>query len=237
MKAIIIGATSGIGAALAKEMSQNGWIIGLTGRRTEKLKEVQDDLSNQSVIQTMDVNLLEDAREGMLTLIDKMGGVDVIVVNAGVGWTSNKWEKESKIVLTNVAGCHAVFNAAFHYFAEKGGGHIVGISSISCLRGSSLSPSYSASKAFMSTYLEGLRNRSVRKKFHITVTDIRPGFVKTPMTEQNKSMVWVAPVEKAARQIYSAIKNKRKVVYITKRWWLVAQLLKVVPDSVMRKVF
>lgn len=237
MKAIIIGATSGIGEALAEILAKEGYELGITGRRTEKLQAIKDRLTTKTYIQTMDVTNLEQSRADFLALADQMGGVDLVIVNAGVGWTTNKWAKEATIVATNISGCHAIFNAAFHYFSQKGGGHIVGISSIASQRGSGLSPAYSASKAFMSTYLEGLRFRSVRKKLNIAITDIRPGFVKTPMTEQNSKMFWVAPVNKAAKQIYHAIKAKKKVAYITKRWAIVAQLMKRIPDFFIQKTF
>ena len=237
MKAIIIGASSGIGAALAKNMAAEGYELGLTARRTEKLEALAAQISTKSYLQTMDVTKTEEARTAFLELIDRMNGVDVVIINAGVGEITTRWEKELNIINTNVTGFSAIANAAFYYFqSQQLTGHIVGISSLAALRGGSRIPSYHASKAFISSYLQGLRYRASRKKLDIAITDIRPGFVKTEMTEQNDVMIWAATPEKAAKQIFSAIKRKKKVAYITKRWALIALIMKVLPDFLYSKI-
>ncbi len=237
-KAIIIGATSGIGEALAKKMAQEGYELGLTGRRVEKLAVLQKALSTSVHIQKMDVTLFDEARQQLLDLIQKMDGVDVVVVNAGIGWVTTKWENEQAIINTNVTGFVAIANAAFHYFKTqpKGKGHIVGISSVAAVRGGGQIPSYHASKAFISSYMEGLRYKALKKGWDIAITDIRPGFVETPMTEQNDVMFWVATVDKAAQQILNATKRKSKTAYITKRWRLAAWLMRILPDAVYSKM-
>ncbi len=105
----------------------------------------------------------------------------------------------------------------------------MGISSLAALRGNSLAPAYNASKAFVSTYLQGLRYKVARLGLPITITDIQPGFVDTAMA-QSPSLFWVASPEKAAGQIYEAIRRKRKQATITKRWRLFAWFLKLAPD-------
>ena len=228
-KAIIIGASSGIGAALAKEMSANGWQVGITARREEKLRELQSSLPNPSFIRKMDVLNIDDARDSLQSLIEEMGGIDVIVINSGIGDIMPDWKKEHQILNINATGFAGLAHLSFEYFIEKGKGHIVGISSISGLRGMRKGTMYAATKAFMMNYLEGLRHRSVKKGLKITVTDIRPGFVATPMTEKNKGMFWVAPVEKAAKQILRKIVRKRSVVYVSNRWRLIAWIFRLMP--------
>ncbi len=229
-KAIIIGATSGIGRALAKEMANHGYELGLTGRRVNLLAELQQELTIESHLRAMDVTKPEEARQILGELVEEMGGMDVIVLNSGVGTIDPSWESEKRVIEVNVVGFVALANWAMAYFTERGGGHIVGISSIAALKGYGRTPAYCASKAFISTYMQGLQQKANKKRLGITVTDIKPGFVATPMTEKNKGMFWVAPVEKAARQIYRAIARRKRYVYITRRWRIVGWITKAIPD-------
>lgn len=119
--------------------------------------------------------------------------------------------------------------AARDYFLEKNDGHIVAITSIAGLRGSSAVPIYSASKAFASNYLAGLRAYFNKINKNIYVTTVQPGFVDTAMAKSDKKF-WVATPEKAAVQIGDAIEYKKKLVYVTKRWRIVAWLYKILPD-------
>jgi short-subunit dehydrogenase len=234
-KAIIIGATSGIGRELAKALSAEGYIVGITGRRLHLLEELEAELPGKVYTRSFDVsgeNSLDELRE----LIDEMGGVDLVVINAGRGRRdmSVPWENEKTTIETNVLGFTAMANAAFHHFSEKGSGHLVGISSIAGIRGGGGAPAYSASKAYVSNYLQGLRFISEKKKLNITVTDIQPGFVDTAMA-QGDHVFWSAPAPKAAAQIFRAIRKKRKHAYITKRWRLIAWALKMLPDYFYRR--
>ena len=126
-------------------------------------------------------------------------------------------------------------NYAFNYFAKQTHGQIVGISSIASFRGNSWAPAYSASKAFMSNYLEGIRIKAERMKKAIYVTDIQPGYIQTEMLLGNK-LFWIASLDKASLQIFTAIEQKKQRVQVTKRWALVAWLLKWVPYSFYKKI-
>ena len=231
-KAIIVGASSGIGRELAGIMSGNGWGVGLAARRTELLKEIAQDLKGDSWVKTLDLAEPEKAMADLEELIEEMGGVDLIVINSGVGFHNRKlkWVHEINTINVNVIGFCAMINVAYRYFEGRGSGHIVGISSIAALRGARLVPAYNASKAFMSNYMEGLRVRAVHAGLPISVTDVRPGFVDTPMTRGQKGMFWVAPVDKASRQIYRAMERRSKKVYVTRRWTLAAWLFACLPD-------
>ena len=123
----------------------------------------------------------------------------------------------------------------FNYFVAQGHGQIALTSSLSALRGNSWTPAYSASKAYMSTYAEGLAIKAYKLKKDITITDIRPGFINTKMAKGNRQF-WVAPVHKAAEQIAKAIEKKKRVVYITRRWWLIAQIMKWLPYSIYKRI-
>lgn len=238
MKIIIIGATTGIGRALAELYITQGHEVTITGRRTALLEEIQNIYPNHKIhIGTIDVSDIDNARKTIQNLADKNDGFDKVVINAGVGFGKASFEEEIKTIDTNVTGFVAIAQWAYNYFKTKGSGHIIGISSLAALRGSPYAPEYHASKAFISSYMQGLRLRSVKYNHHITVTDIRPGFVDTPMTKQNKGMFWVATPEKAAKQIADAIESKKNVAYITKRYFLLAILIKLFPEWLFAKIF
>lgn len=234
-KAIIIGATSGIGLELAKLLAHSGYSIGITGRRLHLLEKLKSELGGNVFLQAVDVTQ-PDAPNNLQRLIMTMGGVDLMIISAGTGSIdpSLPWGKEKETIETNVLGFTAMANVAWHHFGEKGRGHLVGISSIAAIRGGD-SPSYNASKAFVSNYLQGLRYMAAKSKLPITVTDIQPGFVDTAMA-QGESLFWVSSPQKAASQIYEAIKKKKKHAYITRRWRLIGWFLKLIPDILYHKL-
>lgn len=235
-KAIIIGASSGIGRELAKILS-NDYIVGVMARRVQLLDELKNELEGTSFIQKIDVADVEPAMEALAKLINDMGDVDLIVISAGTGEINNSlsWDLENETIKTNVTGFAAMVNVATHHFMQRGSGHLVGISSIAALRGGRESPAYNASKAFESNYLEGVRQKVGKSGLPITITDIKPGFVKTAMAK-GEGIFWAAEPDKAARQIYDAIKQKRSSAYITRRWVLVAWLLKLLPGFIYERL-
>ncbi|MBM4064072.1 MAG: SDR family NAD(P)-dependent oxidoreductase [Planctomycetes bacterium] len=235
-KAIIIGATSGIGRELAKILSLNNYVVGMAGRRTELLSNLQREISG-SYIKRIDVAESEEAITFLKELIQEMSGMDMIVISSGIGFINPEldWKQEKETIDVNISGFAAIANAAFKYFSNQGSGHIVGISSIAAIRGSGEAPAYNASKAFVSNYLEGLRQKASKSGIAITVTEIQPGFVNTAMAK-GEGLFWVAPPEKAAHQIFKAITGKKKHAYITKRWRSIAWLLKVIPGWIYNKL-
>ena len=233
-RCVIVGATSGIGRALAQVFAEAGYEIGITGRRAELLASLAAELPTRCCTRCFDV-CGDDAMAEMTELIAELGTVDVVVVNAGVG-TPNRslaWPPELATIDTNVVGFAAMCNVAWHQFTKQGHGHLVGISSILALRGGP-NCAYNASKAFASSYLAGLRSRSKKYKHGIDVTDIKPGFVDTALAKG--TLFWVATPDKAARQIFAAVEAKRKHAYITRRWRLIAWLLKLMPDGLYNRI-
>ncbi len=234
-KAIVIGATSGIGWSLAQVLSRAGYRVGITGRRTAKLEELQREIGEDCFVQKMDVTRPQ-AEEQLNNLIGRMEQVDLIIYNAGVGYQNPELDvaKEIKTVATNVEGFTLLANLAMKYFKEQGGGHFVGISSIAAIRGNRKAPAYFASKSFISSYLAGLQQMVTHNKLPITVTDIKPGFVDTPMIDA-RNAYWVCTADQAAEQIVQAIRAKKNHAYITRRWRLVAWVLKCVPDFIFNR--
>jgi short-subunit dehydrogenase len=229
-KAIVIGSSTGIGRALSKMLAENGYEVGLAGRNVVLMEELQQQLSTRSYVTRLDLTRVEEARQALKELIDEMGDVDLIVINSGVGSSEPSWEEELEILAVNVVGFAAMARAAMEYFTGRGSGHIVGISSVSALRG--ITTAYSSSKAFDSTYLEALQFQADRLGVDVRVTDVKPGFVETPMTDGRSDMFWIAPPDKAARQIYAAIRKRKRHVYVTKRWRLMAWVMKGLPHPI-----
>jgi short-subunit dehydrogenase len=234
--AIIIGASSGIGRALAIALSREGYRLGLVARRTELLAQLQAALNGPCAIKTIDVSQPELAMPLLQELIDELQDVELVVVSTGTGFENAAlaWEPERDTIAVNVLGFAGMVNVAVAHLEARRSGHLVGISSLAALRGNGTAPAYSASKAFVSNYLQGLRYRFHKSKLPIVVTDVQPGFVDTRMAAGNR--FWMASPEVAARQIVAAIRRRKQHVYVTRRWRLIAWLLRVAPDAVYSRL-
>ena len=236
-KAIIIGATSGIGKAVAEILLQEGYLVGVTGRREDLFPAMQQQFSGRMFCKKMDVQELSTLASNCNELVNQMGGMDLLVISAGIGEGNKQldFEIENDVIKTNIQGFTCIADWGTSFFKKQGHGHLVNISSIAGIRGNGLAPSYNATKAYQINYLEGLRLNTIKSGNDITITDVRPGFVDTAMAKGN-GLFWVAPVKKAAEQIVEAIKRKKGVVYITKRWGLIGYVLKIIPFSILRRV-
>ena len=235
-KAIVVGASSGIGREIVCKYAEKGWKVGITGRRENLLKELKEKYPGQIITAAFDVMGNENIQH-ITTLIDQLGGLDLLIYNSGYGDPSSElnWEIENITTKTNVNGFVEIVSYTFNYFVRQGYGQIALTSSIAALRGNSWAPSYSASKAFMSNYAEGLNIKASKLKKNIVITDIKPGFINTKMAKGN-GRFWVAPPAKAVKQIIKGIEARKRVVYITKRWWLIAQLMKIIPYSIYKRL-
>lgn len=228
--AIIIGATSGIGKELARLLVDDGFKVGITGRRTELLESLKSENPASYFIKAFDVKDTKTAEEKLEELTTELGGLDLVILSSGTGDINDKldFEIEFRTIETNVIGWTFIADWTFKYFEKQKYGHLTAISSIGGLRGSRQSTSYNATKAYQINYLEGLRQKATKLKEQIFVSDIRPGLVNTEMAK-GEGLFWVMPVEKTARQIYKAIKKKKKIAYVTKRWKLIASIVKRIP--------
>jgi short-subunit dehydrogenase len=236
-RAIVIGATSGIGKALTQVLFEKNYIVGATGRRIELLSELKEKYPDKIFIQKMDVTQVDDAIKSFNELVEQMKGVDVVVISSGIGHVNPDLDlqKELETIAVNVTGFVAMANVAYKYFEQQKSGHLVGISSIAGFFGNRYAPAYSASKAFEINYLNGLRAKTYKSGLPITITEILPGFVDTPMINKDEAF-WVATPQEAAEQIYDAIESKKTRAYITRRWALVAWLLKIIPNFILNRL-
>jgi len=233
---IIVGASSGIGRRLAELYAEKGWRVGITGRRKELLEEIQKKYPDKIETECFDVTKNLNIQH-LDSLVKRLGGFDLLIISAGGGDVSKElsWEIDKRTVDINVNGFVEIANWAFNFFARQNHGHLVTISSIAASRGNGWAPAYSASKAFQTIYFEGLYMKARGMKKNISITCIEPGFVATNMAKGDK-LFWVVPVDKAAKQIIRAIEKKKKLAYISRRWWIIAKLLKWAPDWIYHRV-
>jgi short-subunit dehydrogenase len=235
-KAIIIGATSGIGRGLAKILVENDYLVGITGRRTNLLEEIKAEKPDSYFIENFDISNAETVSLHLEKLVSMLGGLDLLILSSGTDNFNEAldYELEKRTISTNVNGFTAIADWSFNFFRSQQHGHLAAISSIAGLRGNRQSPAYAATKAYQIIYLESLRVKAKNLGHPVYITDIRPGFVDTEMAKSD-ILFWVAPVQKAATQIYKAIEAKRKVVYITKRWKMIGILVKMLPKWIIEK--
>ena len=231
--AIIIGASSGIGRALAVRLAGEGYRLGLVARRVDLLNELNAELTTPALIKGADVSQPDVAIPVIRELIAELGEVDLFVISAGTGFdnASLDWEPEQATIGVNVLGFAAMVNVAVTHLEKRRTGHLVGISSLAALRGIGGAPAYAASKAFVSNYLQGIRYRFKKLRLPIVVTEVQPGFVETRMSNPDHRF-WSASAELAANQIADAIRRRKEHVYVTRRWRLVAWVMKAMPDGV-----
>jgi short-subunit dehydrogenase len=241
-RVVLIGATDGIGKALAEHWASRGFWVTLTGRDPEKLERLVADLGarfpdatvNGVVCDLRDRRRLEPA---FVEAIAKTGHCDLFVYVAGVliagdGVTSVAADDAEVFDVNAVAGV-VMLGLAANYFRAARRGQIVGISSIAGDRGRKAQPAYNASKAALTTYLEGLRNRL--HPFGVKVTTVKPGFVATKMLAGRGDLPWTAPVEVAARTIARRAERGDEVFYVYRRWGLLGLALHHVPRFVFKR--
>jgi short-subunit dehydrogenase len=234
--AVIVGASSGIGEALAHQLNRDGWRLGLLARRLDRLETLRGSLAPETLVRRLDVTD-DDAAAILEQVFDELGGIDLVVISAGTGHNNRDLNTELDLdtVSVNVLGFMTTAQVAMRHFLKRGRGHLVGISSVAALIGNGAGAVYAASKAFQSVYLDGLRDLARQSGLPIAVTEVQPGFVDTAMMKPERPLssiaTWllVASPAVAARQIMRAIRKRAKHVYVTRRYGLAALLLKLLP--------
>jgi short-subunit dehydrogenase len=228
-RVIIIGATSGIGRQLALLLAKENYRVGITGRRKELLEALAAEQPDHFIIADFDVTNTAGIALQLNNLVHQLGGLDLLILSAGTGDLNEHldFDIEKQTLDVNVLGFTAVADWTVNYFQQQGSGHLAAITSLAGMLANGQAPAYNASKAFQINYLRGLRLKLNKLKKPVYITDLRPGFVNTAMAK-GEGHFWVAPVEKAAKQIIQAIQHKKKVAYITRRWRLVAFILRMI---------
>ena len=234
-KVIIIGASSGLGKEVAKLFIADGYTLGLAARRTQPLEELKALAPERVMVHAIDVTS-DDAPQEFNHLIDMVGGIDLFVYTAGVGFQNMELEPDIELntVNTNALGFTRMIGAAYRYMAEHGGGHIAAISSIAGTKGLGAAPSYSATKAMQNTYLQALEQQAHMRNLNIKFTDLRPGFVATPLLGDNPQYPMLLKTERVAKEIVTAIKHHRHVWVIDWRWRIATALWRRIPRCLWR---
>jgi len=241
--AVLVGASSGIGAALARQLAEEGYSLALLARRNEMLNLLCNEI-NQKAGETRAKAYQHDVCDHasvpalLQEILTEMGGVDLFIYNAGVshaaGLKKYDLEKDLRTMEVNLLGALAWLNPVAAMFQSLESGQIVGISSVAGERGRVGNPSYNASKAALSCYLEALRNRLTR--YGVNVLTAKPGFVETDLLAGAKGTFWVIPAEQAARDICKAIRKKKQDVYTPARWRWVMLVIRNIPSFIFRKL-
>ncbi len=240
---VIIGASSGIGAALARRLARDGHRLALLSRNTEALQALAAEIAptDHDAVHVYPHDVTDyDAIPGLFQrILADMERIDVVVYAAGVLNPSPKdtydFAKDRPILEVNLLGAVAWLGQAAAYFQAQGEGHIVGISSIAGDRGRVKNPTYQASKAGMTSYLESLRNRLTSRGVHVLT--VKPGFVDTPMLQSaGGKTFWVISPEQAANDIAKAIRKGKQVIYTPARWRWVMLTIQHIPSFIFRKL-
>ncbi len=238
--AIVVGASSGMGAALVKALAKKGYNVAALARRQDKLDELVNGIKANTIVKAVahDVSDYDAVPELFSSLVDELGGLDLIIYAAGVmpkvGPDEFDFDKDRQQVEINLLGAMAWLNLAARRFQITQSGTIIGIGSVAGDRGRVGSPVYNTTKGALATYLEALRNRLTRHG--VQVTTIKPGFVDTAMLDGVEGTFMVISPEKAADQILRAAERKRQVAYVPFQWRFIMLIIQHIPSFIFRKL-
>ncbi len=241
--ALIVGASSGIGEALARRLAAGGALVALVARRQEELTRIAGEINDLCGEQRAfpfahDVTQYSEVEQLFEEVPRALGGLDLVVYSSGVmhpvDFEEYDTEKDLQTLEVNLLGAVAWLNAAARRFNRLGGGTIVGIGSIAGDRGRSGNPAYNTSKGALEIYLEALRNRIHRRGARVVT--IKPGFIETPMTQDVKGMFWVISADRAAQIILQKAKRGVVCAYVPARWRLVSWVIGAIPSWLFRRL-
>lgn len=243
-RALVIGASSGIGRAIAEQLLREGTMVALVARRKNAMEEVAAGFSGKAFLYPHDVTDYAKTADLFQQITHDLGGLDLIVYASGVMPTIEEneysFEKDREMIEVNLLGAIAWLDEAAKRFerTKRGSsampGTIIGISSIAGERGRRGNPVYGSSKAALTSFLESLRNRLSR--YGVRVVTIKPGFIDTDMVRGKPGLFWVISAQEAAKQILHAAKRGTNTAYIPARWRLVTGILKSIPSFLFRRL-
>ncbi len=239
MRVVVVGASSGMGEAMARQLAEAGADVAILARREGELTRLASERPGKLRPYVHDVSNVDEVPALFERIERDMGAVDGLIYAAGVmpkiDESEYAFEKDRAMVTVNLLGAMAWMNQAAARFEAARSGTILGISSIAGERGRRGNPAYCTTKAALSTYLEALRNRCSR--YGVNVVTIKPGFVDTAMTRGLKGLFWLISAEKAAKQALAlARKGTSGAAFVPSRWALVAFIVRSLPSFIFRKL-
>ncbi len=241
-RAIIVGASSGIGAALAGRLASEGWTLALLARRADRLTALCEQINAVSgevraVLYAHDVTDTASVPGLLQKILADLGGLEMIIYCAGValptGFKHYVFETDRKMTEVNYIGALAWLDPAAAMFQSLGSGQIVGISSVAGDRGRVKNPAYNASKAALTCYLEALRNRLTRRGVHVLT--VKPGYVASELNRGQKGMFLVASAEKTAVNISKAIRRRKQQIYTPWFWGWIMLIVRNIPSAIFHR--
>ena len=231
-KAIVIGASSGIGLEVAKLLVGAGWTVGVGARRVERMQQI-----GAVAVEQIDVTE-SNATAALQQLIDKTGGMDLFFYASGIGKQNRELHEDIELATmqTNALGFTRMIGAAYRYFALQGSGHIAAITSIAGTKGLGPAPAYSATKAMQTTYLQALEQQANKRGLDIRITDIRPGFVDTALLSGDVRYPMMLRPERVAKEIVAAINQQSHVRIIDWKYRILTAFWRRIPRFVWRRM-
>jgi len=235
----ITGGSSGIGKALAYKFANEGWQVALSARREELLNEISKSNNNIHSF-PLDVLDVEKCKEVFNKIVSKFENIDIAVFSTGIHDPNSErklnLESIRKIMETNFFGTMNSINSVYNYFKEKKSGHISIVSSVAGYRGLPIAGAYCASKSALISYAESLYFDM--KRFNVRVSVINPGFIKTPMTDQNPfPMPMIVSPEFAAEEMFKGLtKSKSFEIHFPKKFTFIMKILKIMPNWLYLKL-
>ena len=232
-RAIIIGASSGIGFEVARLLLDDGWKVGVAARRVDLLQTI----GNVSEAEQLDVTD-PNAAEHLRSMISQLGGMDLFIYTAGIGKQNRELAEgiEVQTTETNGVGFVRMIGEAYRYFAEKGEGHIVAVTSIAGTKGLGPAPSYSATKAMQNVYLQALEQLANARGLNIYFTDIRPGFVDTALLNGDFHYPMLMKPDVVAKKIVKAINHKKHICVIDWKYRVLTMAWRRIPRFIWRRM-
>ena len=230
-KAIVIGASSGIGLEVARLLIQKGWTVGVAARRIDLLNSI-----GAADVEQIDVTST-DAADRLMDLIKRMGGMDLFFYASGIGKQNRELTEDIELATmqTNGEGFTRMVGCAYRYFAKQGKGHIAAITSIAGTKGLGPAPAYSATKAMQNVYLQALEQQANARGLDIRFTDIRPGFVDTALLSGTFHYPMMLKPDAVAREIVWAIEHRKHIRVIDWKYRILTAIWRRIPRWIWRR--
>lgn len=227
-KALIIGASSGIGREMARRLAADGWLVAASGRRAELLRSLSEEAPGRIIASAFDLNETSRLPEALSRAVEGLEGLDLAVISAGTGFLNPGLdpELERQTIDTNVLAFTLAADWLYDFFRKQGRGHLAAITSVGGLAAEGAAPAYPAAKAYQIMYLKSLRQRAGKEVPALTVTELRPGSVRTDMMK-GEGHFWISSPEEAARLACQAIYARKNLQYISRRWSLIGLALRL----------
>jgi short-subunit dehydrogenase len=242
-RGIIVGASEGLGAELARRLARERYSLALLARRADKLEQLCNELNGSEIVARAyvhDVSQFEKVPDLLRRIVAELGGLDLVIYVASInlppgGMDEYNFENDRRMIEVNLIGAMAWLTPIAEMFQSAGSGQIVGISSVAGDRGRIGNPGYNTSKAGLTTYLEALRNRLTRRGVHVLT--VKPGFMKTEMLKAASGPTpFAIEPAKAAEDILKAMRNRKQVIYTASIWRWIMLAIRHTPSFIFRRL-